>query len=378
MIRWFLLLLALSLMAAASLTFFKAPTLPLWRATIIVGEYGHLLVVAPLLLMWLAWNHGQRLAAPIWVLAVLTIGLLLRPVVQAAFMGPKLPAQLARAFGKAELKRAPFSWVTLAQVMPDEVEVQTLEFSRAGERGALALDFYTADGRTTPAPCVVVIHGGGWDNGDRTQLARMNHYLADRGYAVAAISYELAPEHIWPAQADDIGAAIAFLKDNAIGLRLDPRRFVLLGRSAGGQLATAYAYGRPDPAIRGVISLYGPQDQVFAWQYSREDDILNATKLLRQFLGGTPETVPEAYTSASAYLIATKNSPPTLLIHGANDALVWHKQSERMHAKLDELGVPNAFVSLPWATHALDFNLYGPSGQLTTYAIEWFLAAETK
>ena len=70
--------------------------------------------------------------------------------------------------------------------------------------------------------------------------------------------------------------------------------------------------------------------------------------------------------------------PPTLLVHGANDPLVWHKQSERLHAKLDELGVPNVFVSLPWATHAFDYNLYGPSGQLTTYSIEWFLAAVTK
>ena len=106
--------------------------------------------------------------------------------------------------------------------------------------------------------------------------------------------------------------------------------------------------------------------------------MLNAARLLRQFLGGTPETAAAAYTSASACLIATKSSPPMLLVHGAIDALVWHKQSERLHAKLDELGVPNSLVSLPWATHASDFNLYGPSGQLTTYAIEWFLASVTK
>jgi acetyl esterase/lipase len=332
----------------------------------------------PLLLIWLAWAHGGRLGLPILILCLASIALLLRPVVQAAFMGSKLPAQLTRAFGEVKLAREPFSFATLAQVVPDEVKVRTLEFQHPDGGQTLGLDFYPAAGRTTPAPCVVVIHGGGWDNGDRTQLARMNHYLAQRGYAVAAVSYGLAPAHVWPSQADDIAAAFAFLKQQAAVLDIDPTRFVLLGRSAGGQLATAYAYGRPDPAVRGVISLYGPQDQVFAWQYSREDDILNAPKLLRQFLGGTPETAGAAYASASAYLIATKSSPPTLLIHGVNDSLVWHKQSERMHAKLDGLGVPNAFVSLPWATHALDFNLYGPSGQLATYSIEWFLAAVTK
>lgn len=315
---------------------------------------------------------------PILVLCVLTIGMLLRPVVQAAFMGPKLPGQLEKAFGRVELKRAPFSFATLLQVKPKEVAARGLKFTREDAKEPLVLDFYPAAGRSNPAPCVVVIHGGGWDNGDRAQIAGMNHYLAQRGYAVAAISYRLAPKNVWPAQADDIGAALTFLKQQAGVLGIDESRFVLLGRSAGGQLATAYAYGRSDPAVRGVISLYGPQDQVFAWQFSREDDILNATKLLRQFLGGTPETAAAGYTSASAYLIATKDSPPTLMVHGVNDALVWHKQSERMHAKLDELGVRNAFVSLPWATHAFDYNLYGPSGQLTTYAIEWFLAAVTK
>ncbi len=378
MIRWLLFLLALSVTAAALLTVLKAPTLFLWKVSILAGEFGHLLVVVPLLLIWLAWAHGGRLGMPILVLCVLAIGLLLRPVVQAAFMGPKLPAQLEKAFGAVELRRAPFSFATLLHVMPEEVKVRGLECICEDSKEPLALDFYPAAGRTTPAPCVVVIHGGGWDNGDRTQIAGMNHYLAQRGYAVAAISYRLAPKNVWPAQADDIGAAIAFLKQQAGVLGIDPTCFVLLGRSAGGQLATAYAYGRPDPAVRGAISLYGPQDQVFAWQFSREDDILNATKLLRQFLGGTPETAAAAYTSASAYLIATKDSPPTLMVHGANDALVWHKQSERMHAKLDGLGVRNAFVSLPWATHAFDYNLYGPSGQLTTYSIEWFLAAVTK
>ncbi len=378
MIRWLLFLLALTVAAASSLTVFKAPTLFLWKVAIIAGEFGYLAAVVPLLLIWLAWAHGGRLGLPILILCLASIALLLWPVAQAAFIGRKLPAQLARAFGEVKLARAPFSFATLAQVMPEEVKVETMEFQRTRGGRTMELDFYPAVRRTMPAPCVVVIHGGGWDNGDRTQLSQMNHFLAQRGYAVAAISYGLAPEHVWPSQADDIGAAIVFLKANAAHLGVDAQRFVLLGRSAGGQLATAYAYGRTDPAVRGVISLYGPQDQVFAWKYSREDDILNATKLLRQFLGGTPETAGAAYTSASAYLIATKNSPPTLLIHGANDALVWHKQSERMHAKLDELGVPNVFVSLPWATHALDFNLYGPSGQLATYSIEWFLAAVTK
>ena len=60
---------------------------------------------------------------------------------------------------------------------------------------------------------------------------------------------------------------------------------------------------------------------------------------------------------------------------GGIDTLVWHRQSERLAARLSEEGVPNLLVSIPWATHALEFNPSGPSGQLVTYSVGWFLGA---
>jgi acetyl esterase/lipase len=378
MLGWLLLVFSLMVVAAPAMSLVRAPALWWWKFSLLVHEFGHFLAVIPLLLIGAGWMQGARLGAAIVGINFVAVLLLLRPVAQAIWIGLRLPAELERAFGRATLPRAPFSWSTLHAVTPPTVPVQTREFARAGRPDALSLDFYPAVSRDGPAPCVVVIHGGGWDNGDRTQLAGMNHWLARRGYAVAAVSYRLAPDHVWPAQADDIEAALAYLKQNVRELGLDPMRFVLLGRSAGGQLSTAVAYGRLDPAVRGVVALYAPQDQLFAWRFSREDDLLGAARLLRQYLGGTPEAAAQAYTTASAYHIATPTVPPTLLIHGQNDALVWHKQSERLHAKLDELRVPNALVSLPWATHAFDYHLYGPSGQLTTYAIEWFLATVTR
>lgn len=252
--------------------------------------------------------------------------------------------------------------------------IETLTYSA---HSGLALDFYRAIGKT-PAPCVVLLHGGGWNGGSRAEIAHFNHWLARLGYAVAAIDYRLAPQSVWPAQRDDTLAALAFLKSHAAELGLDPTRFVLLGRSAGGNIAEAVAYTANDPALRGVIALYAPADLRFAWQYAREDDVLKSPQLLRQFLGGPPEAAPAAYESASGYLHVAKATPPTLLIHGQLDTLVWHRQSERLAAHLAEHGVPHAFVSLPWATHAVEFNLSGPGGQLTTFSVEWFLAAVTR
>jgi acetyl esterase/lipase len=243
----------------------------------------------------------------------------------------------------------------------------------------LPLDFFApaGAGKSRTAPCVIVVHGGGWNGGDRGQLASFNHWLARRGYAVAAISYRLAPQHRWPAQREDVLAAIAFLKTNASTLGIDAARLVLLGRSAGAQIAAVVAYTARDPAIRGLVDLYGPVDLNFGYAHAREDDVLKSPALMRQFLGGPPAEAQNNYDTASAYLHVTPAAPPTLIVHGENDALVWHRHSVRLDSRLAEHGVPRAFVSLPWATHAFDYTLHGPGGQLTTFSVEWFLGSVT-
>jgi acetyl esterase/lipase len=174
-------------------------------------------------------------------------------------------------------------------------------------------------------------------------------------------------------------AVVEYIRSHAAELEVDPQKLVLLGRSAGGQLATAVAYGPRGAALfRGVIALYAPHDLEFAWKYSDVRDVLNSPRLMKQFLGGTPDTVRAAFVDASGYDQVTHSAPPTLLIHGKLDSLVWHRQSERLHERLDQLGVPNVFISLPWATHAFDFNPHGPGGQLSEFAIDEFLRRTTR
>jgi acetyl esterase/lipase len=373
---WYGLLFILAMVwtGVASLTWWRVPTLALWKTAVITGEFGHFLAVVPLLTGAVAWWDGGPWSNGILLLSGLGVLALLRPVVQAAWISRGLPAKLAAAFGPVNMAQAPFSLSRLIAPGDPPVVVETYTIT-----GGLELDFYRAKGRAGPAPCVVMIHGGSWEAGDRHQLPDLNHHLAHRGYAVAAVSYRLAPATVWPGQADDIMSAIRHLHAHASSLAIDPTRLVLMGRSAGGQLATALAYGHKELPVRGAVSFYGPNDQVYEWGISREDDWLNAIKILRQFLGGPPECAPEAYRTSSGYLIVNRdNAVPTLLVHGHKDSLVWYQLSARLHSKLDSLGVPNALVSLPWATHACDFNPRGPSGQLSRYALEWFLAAVTK
>lgn len=377
MLRWVYLLLASLLVGLGSLNAVWAPAWTGWKLAVLAAGYGHWLALAALLLAALAWLGREQhllVALATVLLAAVAFGLLLKPTLEAARLAADLPERLERAFGPSEVKRAPFSLRGFVAPEEGEIAVETRAFSEG-----LPLDLYRPSNYTGPAlPVVIMVHGGGWDGGDRTEMVHFNRWLAGRGYAVAAIDYRLAPQHIWPAQRDDLLAAIGYLKTHAHEFGIDATRLVLLGRSAGGQIAETVAYTAADPAIRGVAALYAPADMEFAYSFGTEDDILKSPLLLRQFLGGPPTTALENYRAASSYFQVTRSVSPTLLVHGQLDTLVWHRQSERLAARLAEHGVPHVFVSVPWTTHALEYNLASPAGQLTTYALEWFLAAVTR
>jgi acetyl esterase/lipase len=372
MMRWILLIVSTLCVALGLLTVFEVPDAVDWRFTVVACSFGYLLAVVPLTAALLAWflpGRRRGISGITVILGFIGFGLLVQPCAQAWLIGRDLPGKLAERFGLSSPKDAPFTFGGLFRPWPEAAPKTTWTYS-----GPLQLDFYPALG-ASPAPCVIVIHGGGWDSGDRGQIPEFNSWLARRGYAVADISYRLAPGAIWPAQRDDVAAAIGFVKAHASSWGVDPTKLILFGRSAGGQIAEACGYGLHDPALRGVIALYAPSDLRLAWTLGRPDDALNSPKLLRHFLGGTPDTAGPAYDSSSALNLVDPHSPPTLLVHGTIDTLVWHRHSVRLAARLTQAGVPNLLLSLPWATHALEYNLDSPSGQLTTYSVEWFLAA---
>ena len=217
-----------------------------------------------------------------------------------------------------------------------------------------------------------MVHGGGWDSGDRTELATFNHWLAERGVAVLACDYRLAPAFPWPAQREDLRAVLRWVRENAARLGVDADRLTLLGRSAGAQIATATAYGEPLPGVRAVVALYGVHNLEFVWSIRSTTDSLNSDKLMRQYLGGPPEGKrAEVYRAGSAELLAHAGAPPTLIVHGALDELVWCRHSEKLAAALAQIGAPHALARLPWATHAGEAGLHGPSGQLITGTVWW-------
>jgi len=355
------------------LSVFAAPTYLLWEISILVTEWGHALAVLALLLFVFNFRRSHLAAALSLSAAVLA----LTPLLRAFPVAARLPAQLQTALGATK-------WNGSTRVQPLNVfdlfrgiaspdrPYQRLVYSQIDNQ-ELRLDFYQPANSLKPAPCVIVIHGGSWRSGDSRQLAPLNSYLAGRGYAVASINYRLTPRWRFPAANEDVVAAFKFLKTHADSLHLDPQRFVLLGRSAGGHLALLAGYTLHDPAIRGVISFYGPTDLHWSYAHPGNPLVIDTHDILQAFLGGSPQEISTIYDAASPLRFVNSTTPPTLLIHGGRDELVSIRHSERLAESLAQKQVPYFFLRLPWATHGADFNFSGPFGQMSTYAIEQFL-----
>lgn len=369
----------------ALLTVLPPPTYNLWKASIAAGELGHILAALGLLAFLPGWTRTPVATTAAFIGAAASL-LALSPLARALPVATGLPDRLASAFGAVQPLSLPGSLPRTKPLLfrtlvgtpsSPEVRMRTIQFIvRDGQ--PLMLDMYRRDREASAAPLVVVIHGGSWRSGAKGDLPALNSYLASRGYAVAAVSYRFAPANPFPAATEDVNAAIDYLKANAASLGIDSTRIVLVGRSAGGQLALLSAYTKNDRSIRGVVGFYAPTDQKWGWDHPTNPRVYNSAVTLRDFLNGEPSIVPDAYQKSSPLNFVGPATVPTLLIHGAMDPLVSVRQSARLDSALAAHRRPRLFVELPWATHGCDYVFIGPCGQISTFAIERFLAAVLK
>jgi acetyl esterase/lipase len=355
-----------------------ATQIVLWYVVILVTELGHWFSLASLgILVWEMIAQRKHPSLLTLGLCLLSLGLYLTPLVQATLIAVKLPRQLAAAFGaggRPASPGVPLNYAKLWGLTPTPVaREETREFTTR-DGSPLALRIYD-DGWAGSRPCILIIHGGGWNSGDPAQLPAWSRQLAALHYRVASMAYRLAPKFPWPAQREDVAAALAYLKVHAAELRIDPTRFILLGRSAGGQIALDAAYTLRDPAIRGCIASYPPTDMNFAYWTGEENDMLGSRPLVRGLMGGPPQSAPDLYRDASPLDFVGADTPPTLLIHGNRDEIVWVRHSERLRDRLAHARRPAFLLELPWATHGFDAISRGPGAQLELYAMAWFLLA---
>lgn len=372
------LILACIILLISLLVVCKAPTNFFWLVAVAVTEFPYIPIGVTALFM-ISCFYADKYKLMLFSVSGLALFFYMLPIIEVYVRGKHLSEDLQTNFPfkeKAEELKQPFSLIKLfSGIGIVKIQPQVLTYKKLPERD-LTIDFFNSTTKTK-SPCVIVIHGGSWSEGDSKQLPDLNSYLAERGYHVAAINYRLAPKYKSPAPVEDTKDAMQFLIANAEKLNIDTTNFVLLGRSAGAQIALCAAYTFNNKNIKGVISYYGPADMVWGAALKSNPLVLNTDKVFTNYLGGLIKDVPEKYHESGAYDHVNSSCPPTLLIHGPNDVLVSYGHSVRLDKKLEEYKVPHYFLNLPWATHGCDYNINGPSGQITTFAAERFINSVT-
>lgn len=370
------------LLLGSLLIIFKAPTSNLWLLAVIISEYS--IVFAGLTSILLLNNlHVDNPSLFEIAAGLAALFLYLLPIIGAYRISQTLTDTLKKAFQSTKSLRStndrndlnqPFHFIKLFETVP-KVPFRTFTYVTYKDT-SLTLDYYQSiiSGKR---PCVVIIHGGAWSKGDSKQLPELNSHLARAGYHCASISYRLVPQWKFPSPIEDTNAALDYLCDHADELNIDKDNFVLLGRSAGGQIALLTAYTLQQSNIKGVINFYGPADMIWGYFTPTNSLVIDSTKALSRFLGGDYYEIPDKYAASSPIEFVNRNSTPTLMFYGHTDAHVFPEHGRRLSAKLSKHDVPHYSLELPWATHGFDYHLYGPGGQLSTYSIEYFLRLVT-
>ncbi|PSN19212.1 esterase [filamentous cyanobacterium CCP5] len=363
-----------------------APIAALLPFAVVAPEISPWLVVVNLLGLGLS---GYRLAegavgVPGLVVGAISLGLSLTPVVQLPAAQQAAGTAMKQAFGPEVLSAAPpFSqnlrpkslvWSVVWQgIALEPVRVTTgIQFA-APLGGPLTLDIHQPP-QPGLYPAIVLIYGGAWQRGNSQDNVRLARYLAGQGYVVWSISYRHAPKYQFPAQIQDVQAALAFIQTHGAAYESDSTRMALLGKSAGAHLAMLAAYQPGAPPIRAVVNYYGPVNLLNGYWDLPVPDPLDVRSVLRTFLGGAPERVGDRYRVASPSSYIRPGLPPTLLIYGDKDRIVLSKFGQKLAANLEADGNGAALIKIPWADHAFDAVFRGLSNQLALYYTERFLA----
>lgn len=221
----------------------------------------------------------------------------------------------------------------------------------------LSADVYTPPEGNANGAGVLLIHGGGWANGDRSQLRGYGILLGRMGYTSVACEYRLSGEAKWPAQIHDVKAALRWMRANAGTLGIDPANIAVSGNSAGGHLALIVA-GTPHIAafegdggnagvatdVAAAIAFYAPT------MLARPGGALS--EVVRFLLG--PDASETRVAEASPITYAHAGFPPTMLLTGNKDELVPEEASLRMYAALSEAGARAELHVYDGAPHAFD------------------------
>ena len=221
-----------------------------------------------------------------------------------------------------------------------------------GTNARQKMDVYLPATRsTTTTKVIIMIHGGGWNSGDKSDFNEYVDSLKKRepSYAIFNINYRLATApDLFPAQEMDVKAAVEFIYSKRTEYGISDK-FALIGASAGGHLALLQGYKYTTPVkVKAIIDFFGPTDLTAMYNNPPTPFV---PPLLSAVTGGTPTTQTLVYQISSPLNYVTAQSPPTLILHGGADIVVSPSQSVLLNTKLSTSGVTHQYIFYPTEGH---------------------------
>lgn len=282
------------------------------------------------------------------------------------------------------VKTYPFIKIAGTHTGVETVTISGIGYARRGQH-LLQLDLHLPGQITRnqgPLAAVLLVHGGGWRSGERSNMAPLAARLAARGIAAAVIDYRLADEARYPAAIHDVKAAVRWLRANSAAHGIDPQRIALAGGSAGGQIASlaGVTSGTPtfDPdgegnpvssAAQAVINIDGLSDFTSPAARANEDDPKKKPSAAGFWFGGSYAEAAGLWREASPTFYVNRHTPPMLFIGSAQPRFAVGR--DEMIDKMTAAGVATQVVMLPDSPHS--FWLFEPWIDPTADAIAAFL-----
>jgi len=249
-------------------------------------------------------------------------------------------------------------------VVPEVVEAyQALNVSYGSDENQV-FDIYLPENRTTSTKILILIHGGSWVSGDKSDMSSVKAFISalHPNVGIVNMNYTLAGINNppIPMQTEDISMVVDYLSMNKSSLIVsDDIGFI--GLSAGAHLSLLWSYAHDvNNQVDMVCSIVGPANFTDPAYY---DNVVYQPVFQ---LFGNPSI--EFLESASPYHRATTSSPPTLLFYGGMDPFVPTSQGVDIDAQLTSLGVPHEFHFYPEEGHGWEGeNLLDTTSKISTY-----------
>lgn len=247
-----------------------------------------------------------------------------------------------------------------AEESPRPTLIPDIEFARVTEK-PLHLDLHLP-AQKPRSPVIVWVHGGAWRSGSKKDMPLGK--LVAEGYAIASVDYRLSTDAKFPAQIHDIKAAVRFLRSHAAEWKLDARKIVIAGDSAGAHLAAlaGVSNGNADlegtvgdlsasSQLQGIISFFGAANLTTILQQSTPHGLGVRVPALQLLLGDMPTNVPALARLASPVFHVDAADPPLLLLHGDQDPQMPVNQSLELLGAYQRVKAPVELVVVPGAAH---------------------------